>query len=487
MFSLISTILFYSFLVYCVLSFIKKNKKRTKNDPPMPSFNLPFLGSTYRFESSVVQSLLKFTKQYGKVNALWVGDLYTLNVADAVYIKEIWTKHIDNFIDRPNTKILAALSDDHTGLIGSGGKEWNRNKELIGGYFSSLKLKSQLPRISELCMQTIDKLTKQPNTPINPRGVFREYSMDVNTGLILSLEPSQMNKQYREMEGRFDRFLHGNSPASLFYCIDILSILFSYKFTDARKQRQYLIDYVKSIYDDHVSTLDPEKPRDLMDKMIMEEGDEMSIINTVIDFYLGGVDTTALVLQLFFLSVTNNEGVQDKVYEELKSLASKRQSELGLDSTTEPYQFTFADRLETPYLNAVIKESLRIYPPTPNSILRECNQDIMVGDYFIRKGAMVIQNIWAVHHDEDYYPEPNKFIPERFLEDNHASHYFPFGIGGRSCPGSNVADITLFLLCANLLSRFKIKSEDGGSNIKCDIKDGIMLHLSPFKVLFDQR
>ncbi|EGG24172.1 cytochrome P450 family protein [Cavenderia fasciculata] len=470
-------IILISFLVYCILSFIKKNKLYSTFDPPMPKFNLPFIGSLLSLDPRDLTSYVKLSKKYGKVFAMWVGDNYVVNVSDPEYIKEIWVKNIDNFIDRPSIKVFGSLTGHGTGVLGSHSENWYRNKELLGGQFSNLKLKSYYPAITNICNEAINKFINHSNCLINPKQIFREYAMDVNTNLILSLDQNQMGEEYKRMEHLFDQFLTIHNPVSIYYCIDLLSNLVQFKYSKIEKERKVLFNYIKQFYDYQLSTLDSKNPRNLLDKMILEGGSEISIVNTIIDFYLGGVDTSGVFLTMFTLMAVNNPNVQEKVYNELYQL-KKNDGDVKI---------TISDRQNTPYLNAVIKETLRILPPAPLSLPRQCKQDTMVGDYLIRKGAIMQQNVWAVHHDECYYKDPEIFLPERFLNDNHSSHFLPFGVGVRSCPGSNLSDIASYLLCANLLYGFKIRSVDGLPIHLDHSAVGITLQPIPFKVIFEKR
>ena len=94
---------------------------------------------------------------------------------------------------------------------------------------------------------------------------------------------------------------------------------------------------------------------------------------------------------------------------------------------------------------------------------RECIEDCTVGPYNIKKGTLVIFPIYAMHHNPKYFPEPEKFKPERFLKtesesDNFAAQfsYIPFGGGQRQCIGMRFAMSEIKIGMAKLLAEFKI-------------------------------
>ncbi len=88
------------------------------------------------------------------------------------------------------------------------------------------------------------------------------------------------------------------------------------------------------------------------------------------------------------------------------------------------------------YLDAAITENLRMYPPV-TKINRECLEDAEVGGMLIRKGTLVQVPIWAMHRDPDTYPDPDRFNPERFLEEagGDGLRFMAFGGGPRTCIG----------------------------------------------------
>ena len=114
---------------------------------------------------------------------------------------------------------------------------------------------------------------------------------------------------------------------------------------------------------------------------------------------------------------------------------------------------------QMPYLEATIEEDLRIHPPVL-SLDRECNKDTKIGDLMIKKGVNVKFPIWALHHSEDFFQDPEEFRPERFLketkEDFHPYAYLPFGGGPRKCIGLRFAMIEIKLALAKLLQKYCI-------------------------------
>ncbi|GGT86332.1 cytochrome P450 [Streptomyces violascens] len=124
----------------------------------------------------------------------------------------------------------------------------------------------------------------------------------------------------------------------------------------------------------------------------------------------------------------------------------------------------YADLRRLTHLDMVFKESMRLYPPGPYGA-RETTEAIALGKYEIPAGTTVFYPFWAVHMNPDYWPEPEKFVPERFTPQEVAKRprlaYIPFGIGSRSCEGAGLAVIEAQLVLAVLLKRFRFRPVPG--------------------------
>jgi cytochrome P450 len=115
-----------------------------------------------------------------------------------------------------------------------------------------------------------------------------------------------------------------------------------------------------------------------------------------------------------------------------------------------------------PYLRAVIRETLRLHPVVP-LVPNEAEQTVKVHGHTVPKGCTVLVNIWAVHRDAGVWPEPDRFVPERFLQPRHEDtgfvgttefEFIPFSAGRRACLGLPLATRMLHAMLGSLLHRF---------------------------------
>lgn len=164
-----------------------------------------------------------------------------------------------------------------------------------------------------------------------------------------------------------------------------------------------------------------------------------------------GTDTTALLTEWAMAELVLHPQVQDKLYEEIHQI-------IGEGGTV----VTDADVARMPYLQAVVKESLRVHPPGPLlSWARLSTSDVQLSNGMVvpaKTTAMV--NMWAITHDPRIWEAPLEFLPERFVGadvDVRGSdlRLAPFGAGRRVCPGKNLGLVTVTLWVAQLVHRFK--------------------------------
>ncbi|KAJ7708648.1 cytochrome P450 [Mycena rosella] len=178
---------------------------------------------------------------------------------------------------------------------------------------------------------------------------------------------------------------------------------------------------------------------------------ENLIKNTAANIYAAGSDTTAAALGTF-------------VYAMLANPEAQRKAQAEIDAVLGPGHLPdFADEVSLPYVSAVLKEILRWKNVTPIAIPHFVSVDDDYRGYRIPAGSIVIGNTWAILHDENIYPDPHAFKPERFLLGGKLNpavrdpEVAAFGFGRRMCPGRHMATSTLFITIASMLATLDIK------------------------------
>ncbi|KAG2038716.1 cytochrome P450 [Suillus americanus] len=176
---------------------------------------------------------------------------------------------------------------------------------------------------------------------------------------------------------------------------------------------------------------------------------------------VGSYETTTSTLMTFALAMVLYPDVQRRAQAEIDSV-------VGGDRLP-----TFEDRASLPYVESVLRETLRWHPLLPIGVPHAASTDDIFDGYFIPKGATVVSNIWAISRDETRYPDASSFIPERFLDVNNAltdddPAKYVFGFGRRACPGRYAADASLWSAIATMLGTvaFSSAKDDQGKVIE---------------------
>ncbi|KAJ2928070.1 hypothetical protein H1R20_g9024, partial [Candolleomyces eurysporus] len=157
-----------------------------------------------------------------------------------------------------------------------------------------------------------------------------------------------------------------------------------------------------------------------------------------------GSGTTLSTIDFFLVAMLHYPQVMKKAQEELDSV-------VGRDRLPE-----YDDAASLPYLQALIKETMRWRPIAPIAVPHSVIADDTYEGKFIPAGTTVLANLFSMSQNEEMFPEPNKFRPERYLENPSLPHNFVFGFGRRICPGMHVAHNSLFILISRILWAFDV-------------------------------
>ncbi|KAL2321222.1 hypothetical protein Fmac_030191 [Flemingia macrophylla] len=175
--------------------------------------------------------------------------------------------------------------------------------------------------------------------------------------------------------------------------------------------------------------------------------DRTNIKAILTDMLAGSFDTTAGAIEWGMSELLRHPRVMKKLQDELSSV-------VGINRLVEEFDLT-----KLPYLNMVVKETLRLYPIAA-LVPRESLEDITINGYFIKKKSRTLINAWAIGRDPKVWSDNAEiFYPERFVNNNidlkgHDFQLIPFGSGRRGCPGIQMAITTFSLVLAQLVHCF---------------------------------
>ncbi|XP_061194475.1 steroid 17-alpha-hydroxylase/17,20 lyase-like [Saccostrea echinata] len=225
---------------------------------------------------------------------------------------------------------------------------------------------------------------------------------------------------------------------------------------------------IRTKFYEHKATFQSGVNRDFTDSLLKarqeaeNEGDEDALekltdthlIQTIMDIFLAGTETTRFTMDWFMSFISGIPEIQMKCQEEIDRV-------VGSD------RISMKHRNALDFTEACLFETWRRASLVALSIPHATICDTKVGGYDIPKGTTVLINIWALHNDPNYWKDPEKFDPYRFLDENgklkptRPESWLPFSAGRRVCLGETLARPDILLMCANLLQRFEIHLPEG--------------------------
>ncbi len=166
---------------------------------------------------------------------------------------------------------------------------------------------------------------------------------------------------------------------------------------------------------------------------------------------LAGHETTAVALSWTWFLLAQHSEVEQKLWDELESVLKGRTPGVG-------------DVPRLPYMNRVIRESMRLYPPAW-AMARVAVEDCEIGGYRVPAGSSVAMSQWVMHRDPRFYRDPERFNPDRWAEERMKAlpkfAYFPFGGGPRICIGASFAMLEIALTLATVAQKYQLHLAPG--------------------------
>ncbi|KAJ6580667.1 cytochrome P450 [Mycena capillaripes] len=443
--------------------------------PPGPK-QLPLVGNLFDIPSEWQwETYLEWSKQLNSdiiyLNAIGTS-IVVLSSMDAV--KELLERRSSLYSDRPTLHMLLLMGWDFSIGIMKYGDRWRSHRKLVHEAFNVTAIKQFRPQVQAATHELLRRLVREPRDIM---GHFRHMAgaliMDVTYGIGVHSSDDPYIHIAKEA-------LHGVSVASVpgAFLVDIIPALkyvpewvpgagFQRKAREWRKVTRDLMEVPfaeakrKMVLGTSATSFTSLNLRNLDDsKDGAKVGREEIVKASAANMYGAGSDTTVSALGTFILAMLANPEAQRKAQAEIDSVVGTGQLP------------DFADEDALPYVSAVVKEVLRWKIVTPIAIPHYLAVEDEYRGYRIPAGSVVVGNAWAILNDEEAYPEPQKFNPQRFLLDGKLNPAIrdpdvaAFGFGRRVCPGKHMAAASLWITIASILSTFninKLVDEDGNT------------------------
>jgi cytochrome P450 len=182
------------------------------------------------------------------------------------------------------------------------------------------------------------------------------------------------------------------------------------------------------------------------------------------DLFIAGSDTSGSTTEWAMAELLRNPKIMKKARNEVIQVIGKSNQVKESDIPT------------LPYIQSIVKETLRLHPPVPLLLPYIASNDVEINGYTIHKGNQVLINAWSIGRNPEYWDDPLLFRPERFLDSKvdfkgRDFEYLPFGSGRRICPGIPLANRMIVLMLAALLHSFEWELPQGVTPEMLDMRE----------------
>nr|XP_043608434.1 demethylepipodophyllotoxin synthase-like [Erigeron canadensis] len=497
---IVTSVAFISFIL--LFSYFSSNNKRAgKIRVPEASGSWPIIGHLHLLAGSKVPPHKLFgsmADKFGPIFTIKLGVHRTLIVSNSEVAKECLTTNDRVFSSRPKAMASEVMGHNYANFaLAPSGQYWRDIRKLIVlelGSQRRLKMLESI-RASEVKSSIKDMYTQWDKNKGSSKYAMiemKEWFGDLTVNILIRMmfgngysRGEQINEdQLRKSIRRLMELMAANVVSDW---------LPGFRWLDIGGYEKKMKKTAKEMDDVFQAWLEGHKEK-IMDSMQQKQGDDpddqvfmaafLSRVKelkqdlygfsheTIVkascqDILLGATDTTAIILTWALSLLANNPVVFKKAQEELDTHVGKNRN------------VEESDLKNLVYLQAIIKETMRLYPSVPLLLPHESTEDCVISGYAIPRGTRLLVNAWKIQHDPNVWSDPFEFQPERFLTskkdvDVKGQHYelIPFGSGRRICVGISFALQAMPLILASILHGFEFQKP---SNEEIDMTESIAL------------
>ncbi|XP_010064547.1 cytochrome P450 CYP82D47 [Eucalyptus grandis] len=496
-------------LVLLIFVFFKSISSSKLKTPPEPLGAWPIIGHLPILAKSKLhhKTLASLADQCGPIFNVRCGTFQALVVSGSEIAKECFTKNDIAVSTRPRYLAQEILGYSYAMFpFAPYGPYWRQVRKMATlELLSSRRVKSLLNPIqaseADVAIQELHKLWIESKDDsghviIDLRPWFAKLTLNVILRIVAGKryrtadeeEKQRCQKALREFFHLFGAFLPSDAFPFLRW-LDLGGREKAMKRT-AEELDEIMGGWLEDHKRDNKNLGETNGSGDFMDVMLSVLNDDEiggydadTIIKaTCLAMIAGGSDTSMVTLTWAISLLLNNLHSLKKAQKELDAQIGKQR------------HVKEGDIASLTYLQAIVKETLRLHPAAPLSGPRQFTEDCTVGEYHVPKGTWLILNIWKIQTDPRTWPDPLEFRPERFLsshkdvdvKDSNIA-LLPFGGGRRICPGISFGLEMVHFLLAKFLHAFEISTVDNSPVDMSEIFGPTILKATPLEVMLKPR
>ncbi|KAM7481628.1 hypothetical protein LguiB_006211 [Lonicera macranthoides] len=473
----------------------RRRKSRWNRLPPGP-LGWPVVGHIFSLGNAPHKTITGLKQQYGPVIWLNLGSLDTMVISSAEVAANFFRNHDAMFANRKATEALRSCDFHKSAMVARPYDRYQRFvKRLCTTEMFSNKKLNEWAAVRQKCVNDLLVwVEKEEGLEVHMSDLAFMALYNMIGNLVLSRD--LVNPQLKVGSEFFVAIMGMAESFGLPNISDVFPWLKGLDLQGIRKKTDRemgtVMEVVSGLVKQRIVQREKEKGRenrrqDFLDVLLSFEGSgkdepaklsEWEITIFIMEMFMGGTETSSSTIEWAMTEILRNPKIIIKIKAELNKI-------IGPNKKLEDN-----DIGNLHYLQAVIKETLRLHPPVP-FVPRKAIEDTSFMGYHIPKNTQVFVNVWAIGRDPECWDDPLSFIPERFLDSKFDSKgenfaYIPFGAGRRMCPGISLSQRALPLVLGSLLHEFDWELGSQVSPEKVDMTEKLSMatrKLEPLKAI----
>ncbi|PKU83147.1 geraniol 8-hydroxylase-like [Dendrobium catenatum] len=482
------------FFIALAILFRIVTKRGSSSQLPLPPGPrpLPVLGNILELGQNPHRSLARLARTYGPVMSLKLGTIHTVVVSSPSFAKIVLKTKEHSISDRHVPDAVKILGHEEVSIVWlPPNQSWRYLRTLAKTHlFNSQSLEATQILRRKKVEELVAFIRGENGAAVHiARAAFSTVLNLISTTILSTDMVDFKSNSAQELKDTMWGLMEEAGRPNISDFFPLLAPI------DMQGRRRRFTVYFKKLYDFFDQMIENRlaitaegrrKNPDILDVLLQLCREVNSKLNRrmikslLLDFFLAGSETAAATLEWAMAELLHRPELMMRAREEITTV-------IGFEREVEE-----SDISRLLFLQAVLKETLRLHPPVPLLLPHKAEVSTEINGYRVPKNNQVLVNVWAMGRDERVWENPDCFLPERFMEGNEidfrGQHFelIPFGSGRRICPGLPLGVRMVQLMLASLIQSFEWSLPDGMKPTDLDLteKFGVTLVLAcPLKAI----
>lgn len=484
-------------VLYASYRLLRDNRRHTKGlkEIPVPSAKVPYFGHLITLGDMPGNKITEWHKELGPILELHMGIQTWVSVDDPELAHKIFVRHGTETSYRPPSIYTQEYYSMHGKGIASSqpGNSWKLARSAALSVLAPKQIENYMDSIHREARDAVTGLMEctEKEGCTNPLKYFELSALNVVFTAAFGRRFESVNDpEFVDMSEMIEVIIkYGGIENDLANFLPFMTVV-DYLTDSMAKMKSFISDQRDPVYRKLIEEAEHRDGPNVV-KSLKENGFEFTDDETLVfmsDLITGGTDTVSVTLSWNAAVMCHYPEVQKRCAAEI--------DEFIREHGRVP---TFKERSALPFCIATMKECMRFRPTTPFGLPHCVRDDVDVDGYIIPKGSVLICNMKSMHKNPELYPEPERFYPERFLNNTKTMQsaangklaerdHFNFGWGRRLCPAVYLAEVEIFNVFIQTYARcFLEPADDGMPDIIGAKNAGLTLLPLPFHCKFVRR